>query len=833
MADTGVMHAFVVGEVAKEFYGRADLAKYPLGLSECENFIIDYKGGLMSRPGTEFIAALPNQTHQFVKFRSSGDDYLLLFTDMKMRVIRNGGFILTGAGTAGVANGSGTITVANTFSNGQMMYVSAGALSGYYFVTAASGASFKLENAFGDLFVGALTYTPVYERATTFSAAVLETMAFYQDGARVICTDVTIAPTAIAYVSDTNWTIASVGLSLPTPPTGLTATASGTGSASVSYVVTVVVGGVESEISNKAIIASMVNFTSTTGHVALSWAAVAGAEYYNVYRTLVFPNSPFPTGAQYGYLGKTAGTTFTDNNTTADFTKSPPSSVSYFSGANYPALYGRFQQRGIYAGLAQEPLAVVGSMAIERERFAVNSPPIASDSFKYTLDAQSVRPIKYMIPLRYGLMLFTDDGVTQLRGGSDSRVLTAISALAEPQSYVSVADLRPIAINMDLLFVSALNTEINAMLYTEYTNSFKSQDLAVLSSHLFGASNKILIWDWAPEPHKILHMIRQDGQRVTLTYEREQEVFGFSRHRTRGKYLSLCVIREENYNLPYYSVQRRLKGKWVMSIEREKPRYDYGYDRMWYVDAGLERAPTTGVGAGELIQTDQTDNLADWLFYPASGSTAWASAGMRMYVKNGLFSLKTVNADHVVLGPIDPPVVSELYENNRSYVVEGEWSFGTLVSTVSGLWHLEGETVSVLADGDAYLDLIVENGSVSFPNEALRVVVGLPYHARGKTLPLSPAAYQLGKRPAALRGVATRLSRTRGLALGPSYEELEELAASFFEAWGNPRRPYDELVQTDFLGGLGWELDPAVCFEQKYPLPALVLGLIFDIDAGA
>ncbi|MER9079962.1 hypothetical protein [Mesorhizobium sp. M0895] len=63
---------------------------------------------------------------------------------------------------------------------------------------------------------------------------------------------------------------------------------------------------------------------------------------------------------------------------------------------------------------------------------------------------------------------------------------------------------------------------------------------------------------------------------------------------------------------------------------------------------------------------------------------------------------------------------------------------GAAVGTVSGLTHLEGETVDALADGKVYKGLVVTAGAVSLPGGATaeKWSVGLPYEAGADTLEL-------------------------------------------------------------------------------------------------
>lgn len=832
MTEKSQAFAFVVGEVAPAFYGRLDLQKYPLGLALVENFLIDYHGGLRNRSGSKFIAMLAPQVHRFVKFRTKTHDLVLFFTENKMRVLRDNAFI-TSVGAVGSAIAAGVVTAANTMVVGQLVHVAQGAYAGYFEVTARTAGNFTIASPIGQPIPnGVVTWLPVVETVTTFSDADLESLQFTQDLDKVVCTRNTRTPCFTTRVSDTSWTVTNFSNSLPAAPTGLLGTASAAGAASVGFVVTAVVAGVESAASVELVTTGIINYSTTTGHFTLSWTAVVGATRYNVYRSLIYP-AAYPAGAQLGYVGYTTGLSFVDQNISPDYTKTVPVLVDFFTGSNYPATYARFQQRGVYAGLTNDPLTVIGSTSADKGIFSVSFPPIGTDSYSYTIDSPSERPIKHLLALRYGLMLFNDDGITQLRG-PDGAAINATGATAEPQGYVSVSDLSPIALNLDVLFMTALNSEFNQMVYTEYTNSFKMQDILVLSTHLFSMDYPATRVDWAAEPYKQLQFIRGDGQKVLMTYERNLEVYGWSRAVTRGEYLDLCVVREDNYNLSYQSVRRTVLDTEVLVIEREMPRHDQGYDRLWYVDAGQDTPLTTA--AFDIVLTRTVDDtLPDYLdasWHLTASDISWAALEQIIYADHMMFNVSAINVDHLVLAPMSGNVVSTFYKKNVRKITAGNWAYGTPTTTVNGLWWLEGETVSVLHDGDATLEALVENGTVTVNNASAYKVVGLPYNCRAQSLPLTLSNYVLGGSPLATRGVALRQLESRGLAIGSSFENLEELPSRQDENWDNPLKQFSELTLHELWGGLGWDVEANICFEQKYPLPANILGFTFDLDVG-
>lgn len=87
---------------------------------------------------------------------------------------------------------------------------------------------------------------------------------------------------------------------------------------------------------------------------------------------------------------------------------------------------------------------------------------------------------------------------------------------------------------------------------------------------------------------------------------------------------------------------------------------------------------------------------------------------------------------------------------------------GVPVTAITGLSHLEGETVRVLADGLQLPDLVVGGGVLLLPDAFSKVYVGLSYQAKFKSLKLDRAMG--GSLNARQRAVACTVSLKTGLA---------------------------------------------------------------------
>jgi len=154
---------------------------------------------------------------------------------------------------------------------------------------------------------------------------------------------------------------------------------------------------------------------------------------------------------------------------------------------------------------------------------------------------------------------------------------------------------------------------------------------------------------------------------------------------------------------------------------------------------------------------------------------------------------------------------------------------GAPTTTISGLTWLEGEEVSVLTDGAVHPNRTVTSGSISLQVEASVVVVGLPFDAILKTMPIEAGAADgiaQGK-TMRLNNMVIRLHQTGpGLFYGSSLTQLDEL---------HPRTTtmdMDEAIPL-FTGDTpalpypgNYEQSPQIVIKHSLPTPCTVIALM-------
>lgn len=157
---------------------------------------------------------------------------------------------------------------------------------------------------------------------------------------------------------------------------------------------------------------------------------------------------------------------------------------------------------------------------------------------------------------------------------------------------------------------------------------------------------------------------------------------------------------------------------------------------------------------------------------------------------------------------------------------------GAATSTITGLWHLEGETVGGLADGAVFKDKTVAGGSITLDQEASVVHVGLLYSCDFKTLPAAierteAASLGLVKN---VNSARLRILESSGVLVGPSFDELVEIPMRTTEPYGSPPELFTGVV--DVTLNPDWNSEGVVCVRQADPLPSSVLTLTLEVEIG-
>jgi len=148
---------------------------------------------------------------------------------------------------------------------------------------------------------------------------------------------------------------------------------------------------------------------------------------------------------------------------------------------------------------------------------------------------------------------------------------------------------------------------------------------------------------------------------------------------------------------------------------------------------------------------------------------------------------------------------------------------------MGGLAHLEGQYISVLADGNPLTDIPVKDGKISFSKAVYTAHAGLAYQACLQTLPVvfETAEGSVQDRRRRLVKITLKMLDSRGGQAGAEGGKLDDLQ-------GDPAESYDvapSLQTRDFckIVSSSHSVFPAIEFLQKEPFPVTLLAVVTQL----
>lgn len=579
---------------------------------------------------------------------------------------------------------------------------------------------------------------------------------------------------------------------------------------------------------------SGVGDVGTNAHT-VSWTSNDALEYY-IYRKV---------NGVYGFVGTSNIGSFVDGvgDSSVDTSISPPRYAEPFFGAdNYPSSVSYIQQRKTYANTNNNPEKVFMSQTGNYKNFTTRSPLQDDDSVSFTMAGRQVNSIRHLLDLSsFVVMTETGEWVVQ---GDASGIIKPGDINPKQQSYNgSDANLSPIVIDNTALYVQARGAIVRDLGFDFSVDGYKGNDLTVFSPHLF-ESYTISDWAYQQIPHSIVWAVRSDGTFLGLTYVKEQQIFAWHRHDFGSDSAeNVAVIPSGNEDQVYFVVNRTIGGTTKRYIEYFSSRVidtdaiedSIFMDSTLSYDGTNTAATTMTLSGGTNWTYDETLTLtASTSYFDSSkvGNEIHLTGSDGELIR---FTINTYSSATVVTGKANRTVPSSLQSTATS-------TWGEAVDQVTGLWHLEGKSVSIFADGfvaaspnnASYTAVTVSNGTVTLDRAYVVIHVGLPYICDLQTLDVDTSQTEtLANKNKIIKAVHMYVDNTRGLWAGrkpPSsdttdpLEYLTELKIRDNEDMDSPVSLASKVVTIPILPE--WNSNGRVFIRQVDPVPATILGIM-------
>lgn len=844
-----IQRSFSGGEISPSLYGRVDLTKYATGLRKCRNFAVARHGGVFNRPGTEFIAEVKDSTKtvRLLPFIfNETQTYVLEFGDLYMRVFREGTQVreteknITGATQA---NPCQITSNAHGFSNGQEVYISSVGgmteLNARWFKVAGVAANtFTLQymdgtnvnsTAFGAYTTGG-TAARVYEISTPYVEADLQSLQIAQSADVITIVHPNYAPRELTRTGHTSWALATITFApSQAAPTGVAVSGSA-GAISYTYHVTAVASETyEESLAATKTQGSLAAPTTSTAHT-ITWVAASGAAEYNIY--LVLNGVP-------GFIGTAIGTSFVNDGIVPDTSDTPPTARNPFNATgDYPSTVAYSQQRLTFANTDNNPEKIWTSQTGNFHNMTSRTPIQADDAVTFSLVGKNVNEVRHLVELSR-LVALTSGTEWVINGDADG-ILTPTAINASQQSYHGSSELSPILIDSSALYVQARGTIIRDYGFDYQIDGYRGNDLTIFSTHLFDGYT-VRDWAYQKTPNSIVWVVRSDGTLLGLTYVKEHQLIAWHRHDTDGTFEQVCAIPEGVEDSLYTVVERTINGSTKRYIERMYSRSVQDVIDNVFMDCALSYdgrntslSHTMTLSGGTTWAYDETITLTS----SASFFTA-SDVGNEIHLTGAdgeliRFTIQGYTSGLIVTGTPNRTVPTSLRTTATT-----DWA--RAVDQLGGLWHLEGETLSVFADrfvvaspnDDGYTAVTVANGTATLDHPYAVVHVGLPYISDLETLDIdTPGGETMADKKKLVSGLTVFVESSRGGWAGTEpplddtvdpLENLTEFKTREAEDYDSP--PELETGTIDVNIRSGWNSHGRLFLRQVDPLPISVLAV--------
>lgn len=453
------------------------------------------------------------------------------------------------------------------------------------------------------------------------------------------------------------------------------------------------------------------------------------------------------------------------------------------------------------------------------------------------------------------MVVGTTSGVYKANGGSDGAAITPTNIAVTPMSSVGVADMMPCVVNNMTYYTEQGGLTLRAFGYSLLEDSYKAYDKSILSDEI--TQGGIVQIAYAKGRPELLFVVRADGVLLTCTILESDDVAGWGRVHIGGEGKVLSVVTEPKstgFDQVGVFVERTIDGATRRYVEyfTEDPTVPDIADDFTDIDREDEdkarfekklfelQKEFVRLDSSLVRDTTQTPTLTLGAKTGASitataGAAAFKAADVGQYIfakyitgdETGIAKIIGYTSETVVTVEILEDFDSLAYATLTWYLTD---------QTISGLGHLEGETVGVLTDGAVHGDLTVTGGEITLEYPARYTIVGKRYAGLGRTLDIEIAGVPgtaIGRRKT-IESMFVRLRHTMGGRFGTQgFYAAPEL---LFRREGNsfydrPPALYSGLKELPKFKD-GYANEKRFYFLQDQPLPMTILALVPSADIG-
>lgn len=535
-----------------------------------------------------------------------------------------------------------------------------------------------------------------------------------------------------------------------------------------------------------------------------------------------------------------------DFDTSSFSTYTSGGTIEKFTDFSWPSCVTLHEQRLVFAASDTYPTKIWFSRAGDLDSFVLGT--LAADAIEYKIASDQSNRIRSVIGAESYLAILTTGSEHRANGGNENDGITPTSISIKPAGFNGSSSVRPLRLDSYILYVQRNGRTVRSYEYDALQAGYTSTDRTLLADHI--GKSKFKQFSYTAGTPNTIWGVRNDGRMGGLTFDPTQKVVAWHQHNTQGEFISVATAPEiDGDDELWVVVKRSVNGINQYYVEYSPSDGDipifedyftgesnFETDQntylsaLWNVQKMLLRLDSALVYDGRdlatvnLTVTGGTDT-DDVVTVTASGPYFNSGfVGKRIQTPEGGQIEITAYTDTThVTGVV-------LYELETASLLAGEWAL--MASVLSGINHLEGETVGILADGGTEIEQVVDGGVITLDEPAGYIIVGLTYNGIGKTQSLEgggeKGAVQVKLKNVEKVGVKMRASA--GTKFGTSLYNLEHPAyRNFDEKPGRPPRLTDQVINVPISDS--WDENKALYWLHDKPTPSNIQLISVDIEA--
>jgi len=840
MEITGAQVNFASGVVGKHSKARTDRPFYHSGVEVGQNFLAHLHGPAEYRRGFRYVGKTRHNKFAVLYPFIFNDQisYTLEFTDLAIRVIKDDGLVLEDAMTiTGITTANpGVVTaVAHGYSNDDEVYV-----SGVVGMAQVNGQIYRVANKTTDSFelntpegtaVDTSAYTTyssggtserVYTIVSPYIESDLRQLKFAQRPEVQYWAHNAYAPRKLISTADTTWSMSSyTRINDPF--------------------------GSESEMPGAVgLYGGRLWFGSSLNAPDRFWGSRgpdASSTLDATLSAITVGTSRTVTADDYGAFSKgDVGKVLRDSTggkaTITAYTSSKVVTVSITTA---------FVDTALTAG---DWYLEDSTGELHYDDFTVGTK--ANDAVVFTLASQNdtADQIRFFRGNPKFMAIGTFGGMYKAYGSAEGSAIKPTEINVHPIDDYGCADLPALFTGNQIAFIERGGKKLRSFEYNFYEDTYKAEDKNVLFGDL--EKGTILQASYTSGTPEVVWVVRSDGVLLSCTLKSTEDVAAWMTHTLGGDGLvqSVCGIPRVDNNDRLWVVVKR-GTTYSLEYMTDDPEIPdpldfYTGDANFTADdsrysAMLFETQRRICRLDSSLVFDGTQTIGLTIDVSAKTATAasalFAATDIGRYIRvkhatgaeTGVAKITAYTSSTVV--SID---IKQTFTDLT--LASGEWYLSTNV--IGGLWHLTGQTVTVLGDGGVIKDLTVSGQYLTLPYQVFYAIVGYGYRGILRTLPIEPQlSIPVGGKEKTVNKIVIKLLDSLGVKYSTKdHAEYKTVQPAFFtegvDYYDRPPRLFSGQKDVPEIGSTRKE--KRVTIVQDDPLPCFIQGIIpfMEVELG-